>query len=162
MTNKFLKTLLVTGPLFAGIPLTAAVIFGVQSLPASAKSDCEIVTGVPVPSEENAFTPSELKQLMTGKTIKWTYGAGYYAPDGTLEFVWKGKKGSGWWRVAEDGFSCLKVPDWWGDKEKCDFRNYHDGDNITIVNVKTVNSTKDFQKPKSKSMGCFTEGNNLP
>ena len=138
------------------------MIFGVQSIPASAQSDCEIVTGVPVPSEENALTPSEVKKLMTGKTLEWTHGAGYFAPDGTLEYVWKGKRGSGWWRVVEDGFHCLKVPAWWKKKEKCDFRSYHDGGKITIVNVKTVNSTKDFQKPKSKSLGCWTEGNTLP
>jgi hypothetical protein len=120
------------------------------------------VTGVAVPSEENAFTSSELKQQMSGKTIIWTHGAGYFAPDGTLEFVWKGKRGSGWWRVAEDGFHCLKVPDWWGNEERCDFRSYHDGGKITIVAVKTMNSTKDFEKPKSKTSGCFTEGNNLP
>ena len=144
------------------LSLTAAMIFGVQSIPASAQSDCEIVTGVPVHSEENALTPSEVKKLMTGKTLEWTHGAGYFAPDGTLEYVWKGKRGSGWWRVVEDGFHCLKVPAWWKKKEKCDFRSYHDGGKITIVNVKTVNSTKDFQKPKSKSLGCWTEGNTLP
>lgn len=156
------------------LPLTAAIFFGAQSIPALAHlvgshdaglaaslatSDCEIVTGVPVPSDEYAFTPSELEQKLSGKTAVWTHGAGYFAPDGTLEYVFKGKKGSGWWRVADDGFSCMKVPAWWGNEEKCHFRNYHDGDKVVIVNTKYLNSTKDYLQPKSKSMGCYTEGN---
>ncbi|HJM51068.1 MAG TPA: DUF995 domain-containing protein [Alphaproteobacteria bacterium] len=144
-----------------GLTLIASTILGVQITFASAWSDCEIVTGVPVPSKKNALTSSDVKKLLSGKTMKWTYGAGYYAPDGTLEFVWKGNSGSGWWRVVEGGVDCLKVPDWWGNEEKCDFRNYRVGENIVIVNVKTVSSTTDFQKPKSKSPGCYKEGKNL-
>lgn len=159
-----------------GVPLTAAIFLGAQSIPASAhqvgshdvgpaaslaisESDCEIVTGVPVPSDEYAFTPLESKQKKSGKTVVWTHGAGYFAPDGTLEYVFKGKKGSGWWRVIEDGFSCMKVPAWWGNEEKCHFRSYHDGDKVVIVNTKYLNSTKDYLQPKSKSMGCFIDGN---
>ena len=164
-----------------GLSLTAAIFSGAQSIPASAHwvgshagpaasldtSDCEIATGVPVPSDENVFTPSEVKQLYTGKTgigvtEIWTHGAGYYAPDGTLKYFFKGKGGSGWWRAGEDGNICLKVPAWWGNEEMCHFRLYHDGDwAATGVNTKYLNSAKDYLQPKSKSKGCYTEGNNL-
>ncbi len=164
----------ISRPVLIGVSLTAAIFFGAQSIPASAHRvgshdagpaasdtpDCEIVTGVPVPSDEYAFTPSELRQQYSGKTARWTHGAGYFAPDGTLEFIWKGKKGSGWWRIAEDGYDCLEVPAWFGNNvEKCYYRSYHDGDKIVIVNENYPNSPKDYLQPKSKTMGCYTEGN---
>jgi hypothetical protein len=49
---------------------------------------------------------------ISGNTEKWSKGAGYYNPNGTLEVTWKGDDLSGPYTVAEDGNVCYKIPGW--------------------------------------------------
>ena len=66
---------------------------------------------------------------ISGNTEKWSKGAGYYNPNGTLELVWEGADLSGPYTVAEDGNVCYKVASW---GKLCHF---YMNDNGTVVSV---------------------------
>ena len=55
---------------------------------------------------------AQAKTHIVGKTEKWTNGAGYYNPNGTIETVWEGSKQSGPYTIAADGNVCYEVETW--------------------------------------------------
>ena len=97
---------------------------------------------------------AEVLELVTGNTVKWTKGAGYYKPDGTLIFKWKGSDGEGKWRVNDEGTECWIVDKWWGGTEKCFVVWYKKGDEFIVKNTRKNTVT---HKPNT----IFSKGNNL-
>ena len=64
------------------------------------------------------LTQSEAITHISGKTETWTKGGGYYAEDGSMQIVWKGKESKGSWQVKADGQVCMVV-EAWGASEEC-------------------------------------------
>jgi len=72
---------------------------------------------------------TQVKTYIVGKTEKWSNGAGYYNPNGTLETVWEGSKQSGTYTIAADGNVCYEVKTW---DRLCHFY-MNDGGKITMI-----------------------------
>ncbi|MGI9416947.1 MAG: DUF995 domain-containing protein [Geminicoccaceae bacterium] len=64
------------------------------------------------------LTQSEAIAHISGNTETWTKGGGYYAADGTMQALWKGKESKGSWEVKPDGQVCMVV-EMWGANEEC-------------------------------------------
>lgn len=85
----------------------------------------------------------ELTELLSGNTETWaTAGAGYYHPEGRIDFVWNKKPGSGDWKVMEDGTLCLKITAWYGNDFKCNWTYFRQDGEIFSQNLETGKATK--------------------
>ena len=86
--------------------LTVALLFAL--LAACQTTSERLVT------EEGAvpFTKAEVEAFLSGRTEKWSEGAGYYAPDGTLKGRWRGEQFAGTWTATDSGAVCYHVAEW--------------------------------------------------
>jgi len=104
------------------------------------------------------MTAAEITTLISDHTAKWSKGAGYYDPNGTLKIIWEGRKLSGVWRVKDEdgggGLFCMTVQEWWKNNEKCRWRYFRDGNNIVVYDWSN-------KKESSRPLSDFSQGNNL-
>ena len=100
------------------------------------------------------LSKAEVVALLSGNTVEWTTGAGFYKPDGNLYYKWKGSEGWGEWRVNDDGVECWTVPKWWGQAEKCFLVWHTKGDAYVIQNLRKLRIVK-------KPLSIVSKGNNL-
>ena len=87
---------------------------------------------------ENGATRLDAQQVkshIAGKTEKWSKGAGYYNPNGTLETLWEGVNSSGTYTIAADGNVCYEVETW---EKECHFYMNDNGEIIMIYKGKNV------------------------
>ena len=100
------------------------------------------------------LSKADVAALITGNTVEWTQGAGFYKPDGTFDIKWKGSDVSGKWRVNDDGVECWTVDKWWGGTEKCFLVWHTKGDAYLIQNTRKLRIVK-------KPLSIVSKGNNL-
>ena len=82
------------------------------------------------------YTKEELTTTLSGMTEVWTEGGAYYAPDGSLETLWKGVKESGTLEITEAGEVCWHVASW-GKQPCAAFYHSADGSTVTVYKGKT-------------------------
>ena len=55
----------------------------------------------------------QAKAYISGKTVNWEGGGGYYKSDGRMDVeITRRVKASGTWWVFDDGRVCYKIPEW--------------------------------------------------
>ena len=93
--------------------------------------------------ERIPLSASDLTELLSGRTETWsTFGAGYYHPDGKIDFVWKEKPGSGGWSITDEGVLCLQITQWYGDEAKCNWTYFRRDGDIYSLNLETDKATR--------------------
>ncbi len=108
-----------------------------------ALAGCQTTQEKMVESGAKQLTKSEVATFLTNKTVTWLNGNGasYYAPDGKMPFVFKGKKDNGSWSIAENGTICLKMEQFWGEKENCNWKYFKNGDAYSVFDIKKNKTT---------------------
>ena len=104
------------------ITIATAIALALVAAPFEASAAQKLMTGDAAKKAVEGLTRMnqiEMIELFSGNSLPWSSGGAYYAPDGTLEIFWKGKKLTGKWRVNEEGRDCMIVPKWWKNEEKC-------------------------------------------
>ena len=94
-------------------------------------------------ADRKQLSQEELTELLSGNTETWsTLGAGYYNPEGDIEYVWKQKPGSGEWKITDDGVLCLKITAWYGDDFNCNWTYFRKEGDVFSLNLKTDKATR--------------------
>ena len=113
-------------------PATALALALALSAPAFATDDSRA-----------ALSGPELTDLLSGNTETWsTLGAGYYDPDGDIDYVWKDKPGAGRWKITGDGVLCLKITAWYGDDFNCNWTYFREHGDVFSLNLKSGKATR--------------------
>ena len=79
------------------------------------------------------LNPAEVQAHIVGKTETWVRGGGYYAENGTIEVLWKGRQHRGTYDIGDNGEVCYRIPGW---SEHC---HYYLNDNGAIAMVSRSN-----------------------
>ena len=102
-----------------------SVMFAVGLLAA-----CQTASEKLADSGATPYTKDELTMALSGMTAVWIEGGGYYAPDGTLDTLWKGVRETGTWEITDAGEVCLIVESW--GTTMCE-AYYHSADGSAIT-----------------------------
>ena len=119
-----------------GLMLASVLLVGCQSTQQRIEEDGAV-----------RLSRAQVESLLSGKTERWSKGAGYFAPDGTLEARWQGEDVTGKWHATDDGEVCYEV-DAWG-QTPCTSYYEHDGRLVSVYENRLEEaSDEDYREGK--------------
>lgn len=95
---------------------------------------------------------NQVKQRVSGKTVQWTRGGGYYMADGKLRARWRKAYSIGSWEVSSNGQLCYQLPKW---ERRCQVFMDLDGEILLLDDGRNIGAMPVYDGDKLSSLGSF-------